>query len=88
MSKTYIYRSTYRIPFEKWKYTLGDKPREMFETLWFAGQFSKLLRSAYFQIMRIGDGKYTLTVQKVQDMWCLKYVINEHYANKADYYTK
>lgn len=46
------------------------------------------LQSSFFELCRVGDGKYTLTVQKyVDNSWSVKFNINNKYANKNERFT-
>lgn len=47
------------------------------------------LQSAFFELFRVGDGKYTLTVQKyVNGTWSVKFKHNKNFSNKAERFTK
>lgn len=37
---------------------------DVFYMLWHSYRISTLIKSTYFQMIRVGDGKYELTVQK------------------------
>lgn len=84
------YRSTY-------KESLGDyiqKYLDQYEIDIFYMLFNgfgckQKLQSAFFELFRVGDGKYTLTVQKyVNGTWSVKFKHNENFSNKAERFTK
>lgn len=82
--KTIIYRSTYAEQMDDFfKNQLSPLEYEKLLMLYFSYRIPTNLKSAYFQLMRVGDGKYTLTVQKyIDDTYSLKYTINNEYGNK------
>lgn len=56
--------------------------------LWKAYSISALLRSSYFELICIGDGKFTLRVQKyVNDTYSIKLTIDPNYANVLERFT-
>lgn len=71
-----IWRSTY-------KESLGDMLAHSFTThdidvfhmLWCSFRISYLIQSSFFEIIRIGDDKYELTVQRYQQTgaYCVKF---------------
>lgn len=57
--------------------------------LWSAYAVDKLLNSAYFESLRVGDGWYSMTVQKyVNDTYSVKIKLNPNYANVLERFTK
>ena len=87
-TKYYCYRSTYSIPFDKWIYTMDEKHRRVFETMFNGFGIRKMLYSAYFEFFRFGDGKYTLSVQKyVDDSYSIKFEYNPNYGNVLERFT-
>lgn len=89
--KYFIYQSTMR----KYSDFVDFLQREngadyvdMFMMLYNAFGIGTLLDSPYFEILRIGDGKYELTVQKyVNETYSIKLVINTNYENGAERFT-
>ena len=54
-------------------------------SIWSAYHCNELLESAYFQLLRVSDGKYTLTLQKyVDESYSIKVVIDNNYANACE----
>lgn len=87
--KTIIYRSTYAEQMDDFfKKQLFPIEYEMLWMLFYSYHIPTLFKSVYFQLMRVGDGKYTLTVQKyVDDTFSVKYTINSDYCNNAERFT-
>ena len=87
--KTIIYRSTYKQNLGEFlEDQLTEQEQDMFYMLWGSFMITHKLKSAYFELMRVGDGKYTLQVQKyVDESWSAKFTINERYGNMAERYT-
>lgn len=71
-----IWRSTF-------KESLGDMLAHSFNThdidvfymLWGSYRLSTLIKSSFFEIIRVGDEKYSLTVQRYPqtDTYCVKF---------------
>lgn len=78
--KYYTYRST-MLGFTDFfdfleKSKVSERDIDVISMLWHVYSISALLRSSYFQIIRIGDKKYELTVQRyVTDSYVIKLTI-------------
>lgn len=87
--KTIIYRSTYAEQMDDFfKKQLSPLEYEMLWMLYYSYRIPTHLKSAYFELIRVGDGKYTLNVQKyVDDTFSVKFTINSDYSNNAERFT-
>lgn len=85
-----IYHSTYKESLgEYFAHSLNEREKEVFQMLWISYAIPMKLRSSYFELLRVGDGKYTLTIQKyVDETWSVKFSVNQNYANIAGRFTK
>lgn len=56
--------------------------------LWVGYAIPMKLKSSYFEMIRVGDGKYTLTVHKyVNDTHSIMFEINPSYGNVLGRFT-
>ena len=70
-------------------HSLDEHEKDVFQMLWVGYAIPMKLRSSYFELLRVGDGKYTLTIQKyVDETWSVKFSVNPNYANIAGRFTK
>lgn len=85
-----IWRSTYKESLgEAIAHSLTSQEKDIFCMLWGAYNLTTFTRTSYFELLRVGDGKYELTVQKyVDESICVKFTRNDKYANKAERFTK
>lgn len=61
---------------------------DIFHMLYYGYNVDKLLVSAYFEVLRVSDGKYELNIQKyVNDTYSIKFVVNPNYANVLERFT-
>lgn len=81
-----IYRSTYKESLGEFlSHSLDEHEKDVFQMLWIGYAIPMKLRSSYFELLRVGDGKYTLTIQKyVDETWSIKFSINKNYGNILD----
>lgn len=69
--RTIKWHSTNKISLGEFlSHSLNEHEKNVFEMLWIGYAIPMKLQSAYFEYLRVGDGKYTLSVQK--------YVTNQH----------
>ncbi len=67
---------------------LTEQEKEVFHMLWVGYAVPMKLKSAYFEVLRVGDGKYTLNVQKYADgKHSVKFIIKNNYANALERFT-
>lgn len=67
---------------------LTEREKEVFHMLWVGYAVPMKLKSAYFELLRVGDGKYTLNVQKYTDgKHSVKFIIKNNYANTLERFT-
>lgn len=89
--KTFQWRSTYKESLGEAlaHSTLTDKDKDIFSMLFHSYRIqTSLLPSSFFECLRVGDGKHMLIVRKDKDnSWCVKYSVNENYANKLERFT-
>lgn len=85
-----IWRSTYKESLgDMLARTYNQKDLDIFHMLWFSYRIPTLLKSAYFQIFRVGDGYHTLTVQKyINGQIKVKFSVNRNYGNKLETFTQ
>lgn len=91
--KNYVYRSTMQRYTDFFDFLeksgLSEQTIDLLCMMWRAYSIGELLRSSFFQYIRVGDGKYELSVQKyVDETYCIKLVIDSNYANKIERFTK
>ncbi len=91
--KNYVYRSSMERYTDFFDFLeksgVSEQTIDLLSMMWRAYSIGELLRSSFFQYIRIGDGKYELSVQKyVDETYCIKLVINTNYANKIERFTK
>lgn len=66
---------------------LSDTEKDIFYMLFNGYGMKQKLQSSFFELCRVGDGKYTLIVQKhIDNSWSVKFSINNNYKNKAERY--
>lgn len=87
--KHYLYRSTMQRYTDFFAFLEEEKcpaqQIDLISMLWHAYSVSALLRSSYFEIIRIGDGWHTLIIQKYADeSYSIKYTFNPNFANKSE----
>lgn len=60
--------------------TFNEHDANIFYMLWHSFGVSKQIKSAYFQLIRLGDEKHELTVQKckVTDILTVKYFVHNY----------
>lgn len=88
--KHYIYKSHYKQSLTEWaKQNLTETQYDILNMLYNGFGCQQKLQNTFFQLFRVGDGKYTLTIQKyIDDTWKLTFTINEKYANKNETFIK
>lgn len=76
--RTIKWRSTYQESLGEYlSHSLSEHEKEVFNMLWVSYTIPLKLKSSFFELMRVGDGKYTLTVQKyVNDTHMVMFEIN------------
>ena len=81
-----IYRSTYKESLGEFlSHSLTEHEKNIFEMLFNGYGMQQKLQSAFFELCRVGDGKYTLIVQKyVNGTWSAKFFINKKYGNASE----
>lgn len=81
-----IYHSTYKESLgECLSHSLNQHERDVFYMLFNGFGCKQKLQSAFFELFRVGDGKYTLTVQKyVNGTYSIKFYKNNKFQNKAN----
>ena len=84
-----IYRSTYKESLGEYiSHSLNQHEKGIFYMLFMGFGCEQKLQSAFFELFRAGDGKYTLTVQKyVNGTWSVKFKVNKQFSNKAERFT-
>ena len=84
-----IWRSTHKESLgEALAHSLTSQEKDIFCMLWGAYNLTTFTRTSYFELLRVSDGKYTLTVQKYTDnSVSVKFKINNNYANKNERFT-
>lgn len=84
-----IYHSYYKKNLkETVKTQLSDLEESIFWLLYNGFGVEQKLQCSYFELLRVGDGKYTLTVQKyVNETYTIKFKVNKNYKNKANRFT-
>lgn len=84
-----IYKSRYKISLKDYvKKELSEIEQNIFWLLFSGFGIEQKLQSSYFELFRVGDGKYTLTVQKyVDNTWSVKFIINKNFKNKLQRFT-
>lgn len=69
-------------------HSLTENEKEIFHMLWVGYAVPMKLKSAYFEMLRVGDGKYTLTIHKYcNDTHSIMFEINENYGNALERFT-
>lgn len=73
--KCLIYRSSFAEDMSMFfQSSLSMRDYEIFCMLFYSYRVPTLLKSAYFELLRVGDHDYTLIVQKyVNDTFCVKF---------------
>ena len=67
---------------------LTEHEKEVFHMLWVGYAIPMKLKSAYFEFLRVGDGKYTLSVQKYcTGTHMVMFEINPNYGNALERFT-
>lgn len=81
--KTYTWLNKYHQSIhEYFSEVMSDEHYELFCILWFAYNINHQLKSAYFELLRVGDGWHTLTVHKRPDESIkVQLHINPNYGN-------
>lgn len=76
-----IYRSIYKESLSEYiKHELTETEQGIFNALFGGYGIEKKLQTDWFQLIRVGDSKYTMIVQKyVDDTWCVKFYKNKCY---------
>lgn len=74
-SKCLIYRSSFQEEMSKFfESSLSIRGYEIFCMLFYSYRVPTLLKSAYFELLRVGDSDYSLTVQKyASGAYCVKF---------------
>ena len=90
--KYYLYFSTMQKYTDFFDFLVKSNVEENYidvvSMLWKAYSIGALLRSAYFEVIRIGDGKFTLNVQKyANDTYSIKLIVDPNYANVLERFT-
>lgn len=87
--RTIKWRSTYQESLGEFlSHSLNEHEKKVFEMLWVGYAIPMKLKSAYFELLRVGDGKYTLTVQKyVNNTHMIMFEINPNYGNALERFT-
>ena len=77
----HIWKNTYNESLGEFlSHSLTEHEKEVFHMLWVGYAVPMKLRSAYFEMLRVGDGKYTLTVRKYcNDTHSIMFEINPNY---------
>lgn len=85
-----IYKSKYKISLKDYvKKELSELEQSIFWLLYSGFGIEQKLQSSYFELFRVGDGKYTLTVQKyVDNTWSVKFIVNNKFQNKLQRFTE
>lgn len=87
--RVFKWRSTFMVSLEYSIQALDETELAIFNMLYNGYGVPQKLQSAYFQLLRVGDGKYTLTVQKyLDDTYSIIFEINPNYANNLERFTK
>lgn len=88
--KHFIYKSNFKQTLTEWaKQNLNEQQYYILHMLYNGFGCTQKLQSSFFQLFRVGDGKYTLTIQKyVDNTWKLTFSINENYGNKGEIFSK
>ncbi len=88
--RTIKWRSTYAESLVEFlSHFLNEHEKGVFNMLFFGYGVPQKLQSAYFEFLRVGDGKYILSVQKyVNDTHMIMFEINPNYANALERFTK
>lgn len=88
--RTIKWRSTYKESLGEFlSHSLNEHEKDVFYMLFDGYGVQQKLQSAYFEFLRVGDGKYTLSVQKyVNDTHMIMFEINPNYANALERFTK
>lgn len=88
--RTIKWRSTYADSLgDFFSHSLNEHEKDVFNMLFYGYGVPQKLQSAYFEFLRVGDGKYTLSVQKyVNDTHMIMFEINPNYANALERFTK
>lgn len=82
--------------FSNYKESLGDflahslteHEKQVFHMLWVGYAIPMKLKSSYFELLRVGDGKYTLTVQQYANgRHSIKFSVRNNYANASGRFT-
>lgn len=84
-----IYHSTYKESLGEYlSHSLNKYEIDIFYMLFNGFGCKQKLQSAFFELFRVGDGKYTLTVQKyVNDTYSIKFFKKNKFQNKANRFT-
>lgn len=81
--KTVIWHSTYNKSLGEFlSHSLTEHEKEVFHMLWVGYAIPMKLKSSYFEMLRVGDGKYTLTVHKyVNGTHKIEFKVDPNYGN-------
>lgn len=84
--KHFIYKSNFKQSLTEWaRQELTEHQYNILDMLFNGFGCKQKLQNVFFELFRVGDGKYTLTIQKyIDDSWKLTFTINEKYANKNE----
>lgn len=67
---------------------LTEHEKQVFHMLWVGYAIPMKLKSSYFELLRVGDGKYTLTVQQYANgRHSIKFSVKNNYANVLERFT-
>lgn len=85
-----IYKSRYKISLKDYvKKELSELEQSIFWLLYSGFGIEQKLQSSYFELFRVGDGKYTLTIQKyVDNTWSVKFTINKNFRNRLNRFSE
>lgn len=85
-----IWRSTFKKSLgETVNNVLSPIERDVFYMLFNGFGCKQKLQSSFFELFRVGDGKYTLIVQKFVDgSITIRFTTKNNYANKNERFTK
>lgn len=85
-----IYHSTYKESLGEYlSHSLTEHEKNIFEMIFNGFGMQQKLQSSFFELCRVGDGKYTLIVQKYIDgTWSARFRVNNNFNNKAERFTK
>lgn len=74
-----IWRSTYNESLgDMLARTFDQRAVDTFYMLWHSYRLTNLVKSCYFELIRLGDGKYNLIVQKhTDDTYTIRYYIGQ-----------